>query len=82
MTASVVALCIWVVCAAATAMLPLRRQFAPGLLLLLSSLALVVWLAAELGWLAAMLAAFAILSMFRRPLAAMVRRAVWPGPAA
>lgn len=82
MTASVVALCLWVVCAAAIAMLPLRRQIAPGLCLVLSAPALILWLAADLGWLAAVLATFAVLSMFRRPLVLMIRRGSLRGTAA
>jgi hypothetical protein len=63
--------CLWVVAAALVAMLPIRRQYAPGLALLIAAPLLIVWIGAAHGWgfAAAGLAAF--VSMFRRPLGAL-----------
>jgi hypothetical protein len=68
--------CLWVVAAAATAMLPMRLQRYPGLPLLLAAPVLLTWIGAVhgWGWLAAGL--FAFLSMFRRPLNYLGRRAL------
>ena len=60
--------CIWVLLATIVAFLPMRRQIAPGILLLLAAPALLGWIASVHGiWVfAAGLLAF--VSMFRRPL--------------
>ncbi len=76
MATSLIAGCLWVLAAAGTAMLPMRRQMAPGLLLLVSAPALVLWIGAQIGWWLGVLALVAVLSMFRRPIAALVRRAL------
>lgn len=73
MASSVLASCLWVLVASGTAMLPLRRQMAPGLVLLLSAPVLMVWMGTEVGWWAAGLGLLAFLSMFRRPLGALLR---------
>ena len=73
MTLSVLASCLWVVAASGTAMLPMRRQMAPGLLLLVSAPVLMVWLAVQVGWMAGVVAVLAFVSMFRRPLGALLR---------
>jgi len=76
-----VAGCAWVLAAAATAMLPMRRQMAPGLALLLAAPVLILWIGASVGWIAAALGLAAVLSMFRRPLlhwAGLLRQRVWP----
>ena len=73
MTTSLIAGCLWVLAAAGTAMMPMRRQMAPGLLLLLSAPVLMLWVAAAVGWWAGLLALLAFLSMFRRPLGVLLR---------
>jgi hypothetical protein len=73
MTSSLTAGCLWVLAAAGTAMLPMRRQLAPGLLLLVSAPVLILWIAASAAWWAGLLALLAFLSMFRRPLGALLR---------
>ncbi len=65
---------IWVLAATAVAMLPMRYQFAPGVMLLLLAPVLIYQLGAEFGWLAAIAALAAFLSMFRKPLAYYVRK--------
>jgi hypothetical protein len=57
-------------------MLPMRRQYAPGLALLVLAPVLIAWLGRAYGvWLSAV-ALFAFLSMFRRPLYYLGRRAI------
>ena len=73
MTSSLIAGCLWVLAAAGTAMLPMRRQMAPGLLLLATAPLMILWIAVTVVWWAGLLALLAFLSMFRRPLAALVR---------
>jgi hypothetical protein len=79
MATSLIAGCLWVLAAAGTAMLPMRRQMAPGLLLLVSAPALILWIGAQIGWWLGVLALVAVLSMFRRPIAALVRWALGRG---
>ena len=59
--------CLWVLAAAGTAFLPMRRQMVPGLFLLLSAPVLIVWMSMDVGWWFGVLALLAVLSMFRRP---------------
>lgn len=67
---------LWVFAATGTAMLPMRRQMLPGLALLVLAPVLIVWMGATYGpWLSAV-ALFAFLSMFRRPLYYLGRRAL------
>lgn len=67
--------CLWVLVATATALLPRRHQMIPGIALLVAAPVLVVWLGAVHGWGWAVVALLAFLSMFRRPLGALWRRA-------
>jgi hypothetical protein len=60
--------CLWVLAAAATALLPMKRQFAPGVTLLSLAPVLIVWIGWLHGWPWAAFGLFALLSMFRRPL--------------
>lgn len=73
MTLSLFLGCLWVLLGAGTALLPMRRQMAPGLLLLASAPVLIVWIGAQVGWVVGALALLAFLSMFRRPLGALLR---------
>ena len=65
--------CLWVVAAAITAMLPMRRQMVPGIALLVIAPVLIVWIGASHGWWWAALGLFAFLSMFRNPAALLHR---------
>jgi len=68
MGAPIVLAFVWAISATVTAVLPLRWQFAPGIVLLAAAPPLILWLGlAHGGWVAA-LAFCAVLSMFRRPL--------------
>ncbi|HVG47509.1 MAG TPA: DUF2484 family protein [Rubellimicrobium sp.] len=82
MVSSVLASCLWVLAASGTAMLPMRRQMAPGLALLGSAPVLIAWLGADFGWWAVGGALLAFASMFRRPLGALLRWALGRGKAA
>ncbi|KZY35139.1 hypothetical protein A3731_17855 [Roseovarius sp. HI0049] len=73
-TLTFVLACLWVVAAALVAMLPMRWQFVPGIALLLGAPVLIWRLAVEYGWIAAIVAVLAVLSMFRRPLQYYARR--------
>ena len=66
--------CLWVVAASIVAFLPLRLQYVPGLLLLLIAPVLILWIGATHGWLWSLPAALALISMFRRPLAYLIRK--------
>lgn len=68
--------CLWVLAATLTALLPMRRQILPGLVLLLLAPVLIVALGRDYGALAAAAALAAFLSMFRRPIVHLVRHAL------
>lgn len=74
MTASVISAALWAVAATVVALLPMRRQYAPGLALLVAAPVLIVWLGVENGWGWSVVALLAFLSMFRRPLAYLWKR--------
>lgn len=59
---------LWVFAATGVAMLPMRRQFAPGVLLLAAAPVLIIWLGSQYGWIAGLGALAAFISMFRNPL--------------
>jgi hypothetical protein len=76
MSAALITACLWVLAAAATAMLPMRRQYAPGITLLILAPVLIGWLAWTHGvWIGAA-ALLAFLSMFRNPLIYFAKRAM------
>ncbi len=66
---------LWALVATVTGLLPYRWQIGPGLVLLASAPLLIGWIWAEAGWLPGLLALAAFLSMFRRPLVHLWRRA-------
>ncbi len=62
-------LCIlWVFAATAVAFLPMRRQYLPGVLLLLAAPVLIALIYLQVGLLAGLAALAGFLSMFRNPL--------------
>jgi hypothetical protein len=67
---------VWVIVAAITAMLPMRRQAILGLPLLIAAPVLLVWIGLVHGVLAVSFGTFAFLSMFRRPLNYFARKAL------
>ena len=68
MTLSAICSIAWVFAATGVAMLPMRLQFPPGLVLLIAAPILIIWLGLDFGWLASVGALVAFLSMFRNPL--------------
>lgn len=58
----------WVFASALVAMLPMRRQYLPGVILLLAAPVLIALIALEVGLWAAVAAVLAFVSMYRNPL--------------
>ncbi len=65
----------WVFVATATACLPMRLQYGPGLVLLVLAPVLIIWLGAAHGWIWSAIALLAFVSMFRNPLRYFLARA-------
>ena len=76
MTTPLIFGCFWVIGAAITAMLPMRRQMLPGIALLALAPPLLIWIGAVHGWLWLAVGVFAFGSMFRRPLTYFARKAL------
>ena len=75
MSAALILACLWVVAGTITAFLPMRRQMIPGLALLITAPALLVWIGVVHGWVWAALCLLAIGSMMRNPLIYLYKRA-------
>jgi nicotinamide riboside transporter PnuC len=58
----------WVFVATGVAMLPMRRQFPPGIILLIAAPVIIIWLGLDNGWLISAAAFAAFISMFRNPI--------------
>ncbi|MCE8525767.1 DUF2484 family protein [Ruegeria pomeroyi] len=69
---------LWVIAATVVALLPMRRQYAPGLVLLILAPVLIVAIGIEHGMLAGLLALAGFVSMFRNPLRYLWRKAFGP----
>ena len=71
----------WVLAAfTVVAFLPMRHQYAPGIVLLLAAPVLIFLIGRDVGLWAAVLALLAFLSMFRNPLRYFARRAMGQNP--
>ena len=68
--------CLWVLAATVTALLPTRRQYVPGVALLVAAPVLIAAFGWHYGLWPAVFAGFAFLSMFRRPLRYLGARAL------
>lgn len=75
MSAPLILACIWVLVATGTALLPLRRQMVPGLALLLTAPVLLVWIGVAHGVWVVLAALAGVVSLLRRPLWYLARRA-------
>lgn len=75
MSLPIILACLWALAATITAMLPMRRQFGPGLVLLLTAPVLIVWLGLAHGWVWVLIGLLAFASMMRNPLRYLIRRA-------
>ncbi|MCV2869147.1 DUF2484 family protein [Defluviimonas sp. WL0002] len=69
-------ICAWVIMATLTAFLPMRRQVVPGVFLLLAAPVLIVLATLDYGVWAGIAATVGFVSMFRRPLFFLARRAL------
>ncbi|SHJ63212.1 Protein of unknown function [Shimia gijangensis] len=75
MTLSLILACFWVVAATVVAMLPMRRQYVPGVALLLAAPVLIGAIWWDYGMWVGLAALFAFVSMFRNPLRYLWKRA-------
>ena len=75
MSASLLLACVWVLAATGVAMLPMRHQYVPGVLLLLSAPVLIGFVGYQHGWIWALPCVLAFLSMMRNPLRYLFKRA-------
>jgi hypothetical protein len=71
---------LWVFAATITALLPMRRQYVPGITLLIAAPILIGWLGVVRGWGWTVLALAAFASMFRNPLRYLWARARGQNP--
>jgi hypothetical protein len=76
MSLSLILACFWVLASVATAMLPMRRQYLPGITLLIAAPILLGYIAVQHGPWIMLLALAGALSMFRNPLIYFARRAM------
>jgi hypothetical protein len=67
---------VWVVAAAITAGLPMRRQYPPGITLLILAPVLIGYIGYEHGFIWVLIGLVAFGSMFRRPLIYFARKAL------
>ncbi len=75
MSLSLILGCLWVIASTLVAMLPMQRQFGPGIALLLAAPVLILFIGYQHGWIFSVLAALAFVSMFRNPLRYLWRKA-------
>ncbi|MCG6884371.1 MAG: DUF2484 family protein [Silicimonas sp.] len=75
MSYALIAGCLWVLASAVVALMPMRRQYLPGITLLLLAPALLGWIAVDQGVWVMLAGLFAFVSMFRNPLIYLWRRA-------
>jgi Protein of unknown function (DUF2484) len=71
-----IAACLWVLAATVTAFLPMRRQYPPGITLLIAAPLILIWLGYQHGFWVAAISTAGFLSMFRNPLIYFARRAL------
>ncbi len=68
--------CLWVLAATATALLPMKLQMLPGLMLLALAPVLIGVIGWHYGWIWAVFGVFAFVSMFRNPLIYFAKKAM------
>lgn len=66
--------CLWVIAGTFVAFLPMRFQYAPGVLLLMAAPCLLLWIGMAHGMVYAVVGGLGFVSMFRRPLGFLLRR--------
>lgn len=77
MSAALIIAALWVVASTIVAFLPMRRQYLPGGILMLSAPLVIAAIAWQHGWIAGLAALAAFVSMFRKPLRYFWRK--WRG---
>lgn len=77
MSLSLILAVSWVIASTIVAFLPMRQQYLPGGLLMLSAPLLIIYMGYELGWIASVVALAAFVSMYRNPLRHFWRK--WRG---
>jgi len=77
MSTSLLLACFWVLASAAVALLPMRRQYAPGVVLLGAAPLLIGYIGYQHGWFLALVGLAGFVSMFRNPLIYFYRK--WRG---
>jgi len=65
---SLIIAALWALLATFTAFLPMRRQYVPGVTLLIAAPVLIIWVGYDFGWFYGVLAFAGFASMFRNPL--------------
>ena len=65
---------LWVFCSATVATLPVRVQYLPGAILLAIAPVLIVMIGFQVGWIFAVPALAAFVSMFRNPLRILIAK--------
>ncbi len=75
MSLSLILACLWAIASTIVAFLPMRRQYVPGVALLIAAPILILWLGYDYGWWVSVLGLGAFVSMFRNPLRYFWRRA-------
>ena len=75
MSLALVTGCFWVIAATITAILPMRKQYPPGIALLILAPFVLGWIALVHGWWIFIVGLFAFVSMFRNPLRYFWKRA-------
>ena len=76
MSLSLILGAVWAVLATIVALLPMRRQFLPGVTLLAAAPVLIVFIGVRHGFWIGGLGLLAFLSVFRNPLRYLVRKAM------
>lgn len=72
--------CLWVIAGTIVACLPMRYQYAPGIVLLATAPVLIYLIGATYGFIPAAAAVFGFVSMFRNPIRYFARRALGQNP--
>ena len=68
MSTSIILGCLYVLAATVTAMLPMKRQYIPGVALLITAPLLLIYIGSQHGFIVVGLCLLAFLSMMRNPL--------------
>ena len=73
MSTSLILACVWVLAGTGVSLLPIRRQYAPGIVLLAAAPILTIHLAMQHDPWIILVSVAVLISMFRRPLMVLIR---------